>query len=283
MKADLRDQWRIAAFALPALLFLTVMFAVPLARILLQSVTVNDGNAFSLSGYIKVFSTPLFAQVAYTTFEISVGATLFSFLLAYPVAYFLSRQAPAARAVWMILILVPFWTSSLVKSFAFTVILGQSGAVNQFIAHFGFGPWPMLFNRFGVLVGMSHFLVPFLVFPILSNLLAQPPELARAAEIMGSGKLRIFLRITFPLSMPGVITGALLAFILSLGFYIIPALLGSRKDMMLSNLIDFYAREILDVQTASAIAVMLTAVAIGVAFLLSRVRGGSSILSEAED
>ncbi|RUY36329.1 ABC transporter permease, partial [Mesorhizobium sp. M7A.F.Ca.US.001.04.1.1] len=199
MKPDFREQLRIATFAAPALLFLMVMFAVPLTSIFWQSVTTNDVGTFSLSGYAKVFSTALFAQVAYTTLEISVSATIFSFLLAYPVAYFLSRQPPAARAAWMILILVPFWTSSLVKSFAFTIILGQSGAINQFIAQFGLGPWPMLFNRFGVLVGMSHFLVPFMVFPILSNLLAQPPELGRAAEIMGSGKLRIFWKVTFPL------------------------------------------------------------------------------------
>jgi putative spermidine/putrescine transport system permease protein len=283
MKPDAREQMRIAVFAVPATVFLLVMFAVPLLTIFQQSVTVNDGTAFSLGSYIKIFTTPLFAQVAYATLAISVGATIFSFFLAYPVAYFLSRQSPAARPIWMILILVPFWTSSLVKGFAFTVILGQSGAINQLLSHFGIGPWPMLFNRFGVLVGMSHFLVPFMVFPILTNLLAQPPELARAASIMGSGKLRIFWRVTFPLSLPGVITGGLLAFILSLGFYIIPALLGSRKDMMLSNLIDFYARELLDLQTASAIAVLLTAVAIAAAFLLSKVRGGASILSEGDD
>ncbi len=282
MRPDAREQLRVALFALPATLFLLVMFAVPLLSIFQQSVTTKDGG-LSLASYAKILSTPLFGQVAYTTFEISAGATLFSFLLAYPVAYFLSRRTPAARAAWTILILVPFWTSSLVKGFAFTVILGQSGVINQMLSQFGLGPWPMLFNRFGVLIGMSHFLVPFMVFPILANLVAQPPELARAAEIMGAGKLRIFWRVTFPLSLPGIVTGMLLAFILSLGFYIVPALLGSRKDIMLSNLIDFYARELLDVQTASAIAVGLTTVAVLVAFLLSAVRGGASILSESEE
>jgi putative spermidine/putrescine transport system permease protein/mannopine transport system permease protein len=281
VKPDTREQLRIAAFAAPATLFLAIMFAGPLFSIVRQSIRAGD-TAVSLASYEKIFLTPLFRQVAYTTFEISVGATLFSLLLAYPIAYFLSRQNPKPRALWMVLILVPFWTSSLVKSFAFTVILGQSGTINQLLAEFGIGPWKMLFNRFGVMVGMSHFLIPFLVFPILTNLIAQPPELPKAAAIMGSGKLRIFLKITLPLSLPGVVAGALLAFILSLGFYIIPALLGSRKDMMLSNLIDFYARELLDWQTASAIAVLLTGVAIAAAVLLSKVRGGASILSEVD-
>lgn len=282
MSPDAREQMRIAVFALPATLFLLVMFAVPLASVILQSFTVNDGSTFSLASYTKVLGTTLFRQVMWTTTQIAVGATLFSFVLAYPVAYFLSRKPATSRAVWMILILVPFWTSSLVKSFAFTIILGQSGVINGALGHFGLGPFQLLFNRFGVMVGMSHFLVPFIVFPVLANLVAQPPELARAAEIMGAGKLRIFLRVTFPLSLPGVIAGALLAFILSLGFYIIPALLGSRKDMMLSNLIDFYARELLDMQTASVIAVILTLAAIIAAMLLSKVRGGGSILSEGD-
>jgi putative spermidine/putrescine transport system permease protein len=280
--SEARAQLRTGIFALPATLFLLLMFAVPLLSVVLQSFLLNDTNVFSLGSYIKVFGTGLFRQVMWTTVQIAVGATLFSFLLAYPVAYFLSRKPPSSRAVWMILILVPFWTSSLVKSFAFTIILGQSGAINSLLAHFGLGPFPLLFNRFGVMIGMSHFLVPFIVFPVLANLVAQPPELSRAAEIMGAGKLRIFWRVTLPLSMPGVIAGALLAFILSLGFYIIPALLGSRKDMMLSNLIDFYARELLDMQTASVIAVMLTVAAIIAAALLSKVRGGASILSDGD-
>ncbi len=280
MTPELREQVRIAAFAAPATVFMLVMFAVPLGAVFLQSFTAKSGVGFSLAAYVKILSTPLFARVAYTTIEISIGATIFAFVLAYPIAYFLAKQPPARRALCMILILIPFWTSSLVKSFAFTIILGHAGVINDLLGAFGLGPVKMLYNRFGVMVGMSHFLVPFMVFPIMANLLGQPPELAKAAAIMGANKLKVFLRVTFPLSLPGVVAGALLVFILCLGFYIVPALLGSRHDMMLSNLVDFYAREVLDWSMSSAVAVFLTLAAIIAAVLLSKVRGGASILSE---
>ena len=255
------------------------MFAVPLFAVFWQSITTNAGDEFSLAAYAKILSTPIFAKVAYTTIEISIGATIFAFVLAYPIAYFLAKQPPRRRAFCMIFILIPFFTSSLVKSFAFTVILGHAGVINDILGIFGLGPVKMLYNRFGVMVGMSHFLVPFMVFPIMANLIGQPPELAKAAAIMGANKLNVFLRVTFPLSLPGVVAGSLLVFILCLGFYLVPALLGSRHDMMMSNLIDFYAREVLDWSMASAIAVFLTIAAIIAAILISMVKGGGSILS----
>jgi ABC-type spermidine/putrescine transport system permease subunit I len=275
-----RTYFRDASYALPAAAFMAVLFALPLFGVLYQSVLRESGNGLTLEAYEKIFTTPLFLRVAYTTLEISVGATLFSLLLAYPVAYFLAGQSPRRRALLMILVLVPFWTSSLVKSFSFMVLLGQSGIVNQMLAGIGLGPFKMLFNRFGVMVGMSHFLIPFMVFPILTSLQSQPPELARAAAIMGAGKLRIFTRVTLPLSLPGVMAGALLVFILSLGFYIIPALLGGRQDMMFANLVDFYAREVLNWPMSSAVAVLLVLAAILAAMLLSKVRGGASLLAE---
>jgi putative spermidine/putrescine transport system permease protein len=180
----------------------------------------------------------------------------------------------------MILILIPFWTSALVKSFAFTVLLGHAGIINTLLGDIGLGPYKLLFNRIGVMVGMSHFLVPFMVFPILTNLTGQPPELAKAASIMGAGKLRIFLTVTLPLSLPGVVSGALLVFILALGFYIVPKLLGGRQDVMLSSLVDFYARELIDWQVSSAIAVILMIAALIAAVLLAQIRGGASILSK---
>ena len=279
MTPEQREQARIAAFAAPATIFMLAMFAVPLFAVFWQSITTNAGDEFSLAAYAKILSTPIFAKVAYTTIEISIGATIFAFVLAYPIAYFLAKQPPRRRAFCMILILIPFFTSSLVKSFAFTVILGHAGVINDILGIFGLGPVKMLYNRFGVMVGMSHFLVPFMVFPIMANLIGQPPELAKAAAIMGANKLNVFLRVTFPLSLPGVVAGSLLVFILCLGFYLVPALLGSRHDMMMSNLIDFYAREVLDWSMASAIAVFLTIAAIIAAILISMVKGGGSILS----
>ncbi|MFI4982764.1 MAG: ABC transporter permease, partial [Nevskiales bacterium] len=122
----------------------------------------------------------------------------------------------------------------------------------------------------------------FMVFPILTNLLAQPRELALASAILGAGKWRIFWRVTLPLSLPGVMAGVLLVVILSLGFYVVPALLGGRADMMLANLVDFYAREIIDWPMASALSVILMATAALAAICLSIIPGGSALLGGEE-
>jgi len=280
MRPETREQFSIAVFALPAALFMVVMMAVPLGSVVWQSL--SDETGFSIAAYVEMAQSNLFIRVTRTTLEIALGATLVAFLLGYPIAYFLSKQPPRRQTVWLIVILIPFWTSSLVKSFAFVVMLGHAGILNTWLGEFGLGPYKMLFNRIGVMVGMSHFLVPFMVFPILTNLRSQPPELAKAAAIMGAGKFRIFRTVIFPLSLPGVVSGALLVFILALGFFIVPKLLGGRQDVMLSSLVDFYAREVFNFQMSSAIAVVLMATALLAAFLLSKVRGGASILSKEQ-
>ena len=278
MRPETREQFRIAVFALPATLFMLVMMAIPLGSVVWQSI--SDDMGFSLAAYTKIAQSNLFVRVTRNTLEIALGATLVAFLLGYPIAYFLAKQSTKRQTIWLIVILIPFWTSSLVKSFAFVVMLGHAGILNTLLGEMGLGPYKMLFNRIGVMVGMSHFLVPFMVFPILTNLRSQPPELAKAGAIMGAGKFRIFRTVTFPLSLPGVVSGALLVFILALGFFIVPKLLGGRQDVMLSSLVDFYAREVFDFQMSSAIAVVLMATALLAAFLLSKVRGGASILSK---
>lgn len=271
---------RVAFFAIPAAVFMALLFAFPLLGIVGQSFERLNGDGLTPAAYVRIFTTPLFLRVAVTTLEISGGAALCSLLLAYPVAYFLAKQPPRRRVLYMILVLIPFWTSSLVKSFSLMVLLGHAGIVNHLLGAIGIAPVKMLFNRVGVMIGMSQYLIPFMVFPILTSLQNQPPELGRAAAIMGAGKLTIFRRVTFPLSLPGVVTGALLVFILSLGFYIIPALLGGRQDIVFGNLVDFYVREVLNWPMASAVAVLLVIVAILAAILLSKVRGGSSLLSD---
>ncbi len=275
-------RFRAAAFVLPAVAFMVLVYALPLAGVLGQSVMNPDDGRWSLAGYREILSSTLFYKVAWSTFVISASATVVSLLLAYPLAYFLSQRTPRMRALLMIFVLVPFWTSVLVKAFAFTILLGQSGIVNQLLGAVGLPAIKLLFNRIGVMIGMSHYLIPFMIFPILTSLLAQPPELARAASIMGAGRLRIFLRVTLPLSLPGVVTGTLLVFILSLGFFVMPALLGGRQDMMLANLVDFYTRETLNWQVASALAALLFGFAALVAFALAKIPGGSGLLGGQE-
>ena len=277
-----RQDLHIALYATPATLLMLGVFVVPMGIVVAQSLTSGQAATFSFNAFTRIASDPLFLRVGATTLEITLLATGVALLLAYPLAFYLAQQPPRRRALLMVLVLVPFWTSVLVKSFAFTVILGHSGLINTALAWLGLPTVKLLFNRVGVVIGMSHYLVPFMVFPILSNLVAQPRELAQASAILGAGKWRIFWRVTLPLSLPGVMAGVLLVMILSLGFYVVPALLGGRQDMMLANLVNFYARETLDWSMASALSVLLMAAAGIAAVCLSLIPGGSSLLGGKE-
>ena len=250
-----------AAFVLPAAILSLAIAAVPLAFILYTSL---GGAALSLEAFESLLSSKLFLRSLYTTVEISISAALISLLLGYVVALHLARQSPRRRAIYMVLVLLPFWTSILVKSYAFTVILGREGVINSLLS------WvagtqialPMILNRVGVMVGMTNYLTPFIIFPVLASLLAIDPALYRAADIMSARPMRVFFTITLPLSLPGIVAGVSSVTVMSLGFFVIPALLGGRHDVMLANLVDFYTREALDWNMAAAIGVLLLAMVV---------------------
>jgi putative spermidine/putrescine transport system permease protein len=256
----------------PMSALLVLFFAYPLALIAWQSV--YDGG-FTLKGYAALTTSRLFSLVLWNTFEISITATCVSLVLGYAIAMHLARQPPRRRTLYMIIVMLPFWTSILVKSYAFTITLGEKGLVNQILRGLTAGAFSieMMFNRAGVVIGMINYLLPFMILPILASLLAQDQALHRVAELMGAGPVRIFFRITLPLSLPGVLAGVLMNLALAVGMYITPALLGGRRDMMMANLVDFYTRQTLDWNVASAISIILLAISAILAGLLMRVRG----------
>lgn len=247
----------------------------PLALTLWTSV--YDGH-LSLRAYGELLSSGLFQKVLRNTFEIAVTGTLVSLIFGYPVALHLAAQPPRRRTAWLIMVMLPFWTSILVKSFALVAVFGNQGLLNQLLGFLSGDRinLPMMFNRAGVVIGMINFLLPFMILSILGSLLALDRRLVLAAETMGAGPLRIFWKVILPLSMPGVVAGVLINMTLSIGMYITPALLGGRQDMMVANLVDFYTRQTLDWTAASATAVVLLAISGLLVAMLGRVRGGLS-------
>lgn len=259
------------AFVLPAAVLLCLVLMAPIGYVMFFSV-MKDGSP-TMSGYQWIVSSALFSRVLWTTAEISIFSTLVSVFLGYIVAYHLSTLSPRARAIGLAFVLLPFWTSILVKSYSFTIILGREGLINNAIGFLlGANPeFSLIFNRVGVLVGMSNFLVPFVVFPLLANLLAQDRNLVQAASIMGAHPLVVFWRVTLPLSRPAILAGSLMCLIISFGFFVTPALLGGRSDIMLANLIDLFTRETLNWTNSSAIAVVLLLISGLIVAALSRV------------
>ncbi|RZS56602.1 ABC transporter permease subunit [Sphaerotilus mobilis] len=184
----------------------------------------------------------VFGRILLRTFEISAVVTVWCLLLAYPLAYWLSTL-PARRAnVLMILVLVPFWTSILVRVAAWIVLLQREGLVNKSLMALSVlnEPAALLFNRTGVVIAMVHILLPFMILPLYSVMKSVPPTYLRAAVSLGSAPLAAFFRVYVPQTYPGIGAGALLVFILSIGYYVTPALLGGADDQMLSYYIAQY-------------------------------------------
>lgn len=258
-------------FMSPAILIALAIVLPPLAYVLIMSV---NGANLTLDAFQAVLTSALFKQALGTTLYIAAASAVTSLILGFIVALHLARQTARRRAILMMLVLVPFWTSILVKCFAFTIILGREGIINSLLS-FVFGTkihLSLMLNMVGLLVGMANYLVPLVVLPVLASLLAIDASLYRAAAIMGAKPARIFWSITVPLSLPGVMAGLSSIFVMSLGAFIVPALLGGSRNLMLSNLVDFYNREVLDWPKAAAISVILFAMALALAIPLSLLR-----------
>jgi len=202
-----------------------------------------------------------FVRILLRTFEISAVVTLFCILLGYPLAYWLSTLSARKANMLMILVLVPFWTSILVRVAAWIVLLQSNGLVNRSLMGLGLTdePLPLLFNRLGVIIAMVHILLPFMILPLYSVMKSVPNTYLRAAISLGSSPLAAFFRVYVPQTWPGVGAGGLLVFILSIGYYVTPALLGGADDQMLSYYIAQYTNVNVNWGMACALgAVLLT-------------------------
>ena len=247
----------------PAALLYGVMALAPLLIILQMSFSQGVG------AYVRVLTDPLLRPILANTVVISTQTTLVALLLGYYLAATLWRSGPKVRMALLALILLPFWTSGLVKNFAWAALLQDRGLINQGLQALGLThhPLTLLHNRFAVILGMAHYVLPFAVFPIYSTMLAIDRSLERAALSLGADAAATLWRITLPLTLPGVYAGGLITFIISTSFYLTPVILGSQKDMMVANLIDAYTHETVDFAAASALAVVMMLV-ISVLFAL---------------
>ncbi|NJO32683.1 MAG: ABC transporter permease [Rhodospirillales bacterium] len=209
------------------------------------------------------------------TLWISVAVTLICLALGYPVAYLLAGLPTRYSNLLMLLLLLPFWTSLLVRTTAWLVLLQREGLINDLAIWFGVTNEPMelVRNRFGVYVAMTHILLPFMVLPIFSVMKGISPSHMRAAFSLGAGPMRAFVRIYLPQTLPGICAGGLLVFIMSLGYYITPALVGGPADQMLSYFIAFNANATLNWGLAGALSIVLM-LCVGVFFAIySRIVG----------
>jgi putative spermidine/putrescine transport system permease protein len=206
-------------------------------------------------------------DVLIRTFVVSASVTLICLLLGYPLAALITHSSGAVANTLLLLVLLPFWTSLLVRTSAWVVLLQGRGVINSALAWIGLidptQPLDLIYNRIGVLIAMTHILLPFMVLPIYSVMKSIPPVYMRAASSLGAPPLSVFLRVYLPMSMPGISAGGLLVFILALGYYITPALVGGPGDQMVSYFIAYYSNQVTNWGMAAALsAILLVAVLI---------------------
>ncbi|HUB48720.1 MAG TPA: ABC transporter permease [Acetobacteraceae bacterium] len=225
-----------ALLVAPLVLYMAVFYALPVLAMLARSVI--DPH-LTLRNFIQLGGDGVFLHVFANTLLTAAIVTLGTLLLGYPVALALSRMRGMAATVTLIIVLLPFWTSVLVRSYAWMVLLGRHGLINEALRAAALidTPLRLLNTAFAVRIAMIHILLPYMILPIASVLRQLDPALPRAAASLGARPWGVFAQVVLPLSMPGVIAGTLLVFVLSLGFYITPALVGGPRDMMLSQLI----------------------------------------------
>lgn len=211
------------------------------------------------------------------TFEISLVVTIATLLLGYPVAFLLSTLSVRTSNLLLILVLLPFWTSLLVRTTAWIAMLQGEGVMNDLFVVFGLATdddrFSLIYNKTGTLIAMTHILLPFMVLPLYSVMKTIPPTYVRAARSMGATPWTAFWRVYFPQSVPGIGAGALLVFILAIGYYITPALVGGQDGQMISNIIDDHMRRSLNDNLAAAISLVLLVIVLFFFWLYDRFIG----------
>lgn len=260
---------------LPAL-FLLLFLLFPVADLLSKCAYNQQG--FTLEYFQRYFSKDLYIRVLLNTFLLCLIISALCLVMGYPVAYVINRAGKKMRLLIMSLVQIPFWTSLLVRTYAWTVMLQSQGVVNGVLMKTGLiqEPIQMYHNSAGVIIGMTHIMLPFMIFSLTAVMEQIDGNLITASKNLGAGNVHTFFRIFFPLSMPGVVSGFSLVFLNSIGYYIVPTLLGGEKDTMISQLIRIQISKTLDWNFAAAISVILIMATIMVMLVsqnFSKVRG----------
>jgi putative spermidine/putrescine transport system permease protein len=270
MRHQRREDRAMLLLMVPALLVVVVLLVAPLVWLSWQSFY-HDG-VLSLANYRRVF-TGAYLDTFLLTFKLSVIVTAITLLLGYPVAYFAASISPRWSALVLGMVILPFWTSVLVRTYAWLVLLQRTGLINKALIGAGLidRPLQLSYNQFGTIIAMVHILLPFMVLPLYSAMQKIPPNLSQAGASLGGSPLHVFWRVFLPLSMSGVFAGVTLVFVLCLGFYITPELMGGGKSIMVSMVVSRNVEIYNSWGAASAVSVVLLVCVGAIFYAASRV------------
>lgn len=275
-EADLKRQsqqekYRLFGLTMPYLFMVFFLIVIPIGWLFYMSFIGRDGT-LSMENYARMLKSKAYVRIFLTTFKISFLTTLICAVLGYPLAYFMSQLSNRWANICMIGVLIPFWTSLLVRTYAWLVLLQKKGVVNSLAIDIGLISEPIKFvhNTSGTLIGMVHIMLPFLILPLYANMKAIDKDCLKAASSLGATPTRAFWTVFFPLSIPGLLAGLLIVFVLCLGFYVTPAVLGGGKVIMAAMKISSNIELYFSWGAASALGVVLLTVTIAILFAASK-------------
>lgn len=253
----------------PLLVLVIAFYAWPVLGILWLSLTDPEPG---LGNYARLFEGGSLARILWTTFRICLITTLISVAVGYVVAYSMTHLGRRERSWMMALVLVSLWVSVLVRAFAWLTLLGRNGLVNGALMGLGVvdEPVALVRNELGVLIGMVHYMIPYAVLPILANMQGIDQRVISASRGLGAGALYTFWRIYLPLSAPGIFAAGILVFIISLGFYVTPAILGGGRVLMVAEYVSVQVLVTVQWGVASMLATTLLIGVFALMFILSR-------------
>lgn len=258
-----------------------VLILLGISLVGLLKLSIIDDNGFTLEYLTAFFSKAVYMQVLWITFKTAFLVTFFCLLLAYPVAYALAKMENENwRDAIFGIILVSFWISLLVRTFTWMILLRSNGVINQFLMSLGIidEPIKLLYNTTGVVVGMTHILLPYMILSLYSVMVSIDRSLMQAAKGLGAKPWKAFIQIFVPLSLPGVLSGSLIVFVLGIGYFITPALLGGTQNLMISQLIHDQVNIVLNWNFAAAIAIILLVFTVVFLAILAFLTRNNSVL-----
>ncbi|TIU92918.1 MAG: ABC transporter permease [Mesorhizobium sp.] len=263
--------------ALPALTLITLFFVVPVVALLLRSVTEPVPG---LQNYAILFGDGTYARVFFNTFLVATVVTAVTVIVAFPVAWMLAIMPPALGSIVFGIIILSMWTNLLTRTYAWMVLLQRTGVINRTLMDIGLisEPLPLINNLTGVTIGMVYIMLPFMILPLVGTLRAIDPMTLRAAALCGASPFEAFRRILLPLSLPGIAAGGLMVFVMSLGYFVTPTLLGGTSNMMLAALIAQMIQSLLNWGLGSAAAFILLLVTMALYALQLRLVGAKRMM-----
>jgi putative spermidine/putrescine transport system permease protein len=269
-----RRDWRSVRLLMPALLLLVIFFLLPVLSLLLRSVL---EPSLGLQNYAQLVGSTTYLRVFGNTFLVAGVVTLATLAIGFPTAWLLAIAPRKLSSLLFAVMLLSMWTNLLARTFAWMVLLQQTGPINRMLMALGIisEPLTLVNNLIGVTIGMTYIMLPFLVMPLHATLRSIDPSTLRAAAICGASRWQAFWRVLVPLAMPGVASGALMVFVMALGYFVTPALLGGASYMMLAELIAQLVQQLLNWGLAGAAAFVLLAVTLSLYALQLRFTGSA--------